>query len=282
MKSNTTILAGTAALSSLAIVFDYALKYSNLKIPFPWLPYLKFDFTGIPIVISALLFGLIPGMFTSAVASVAILARSGDILGSTSKGLAEFSTIIGMLIGLRMFRRFRAVTSISIGLASRVLIMTLVNLAFVYTGLLLIPSSYKQAASTWVLIVGIFNLAEGAISAVGGYVVFEAIETRAPSLVKRSYEEAFHRAVCKKIVARYFLKLSIRHGSNRSLITYYFARSSLMRTRVRLKGSTIEHMKALPFVGIRIVARPICTGLSLLTSPIQLRGHYLISSTCSP
>ena len=191
-------MAGTAALSSLAIVFDYALKYSNLKIPFLWLPYLKFDFTGIPIVISALLFGLIPGMFTSAVASAGILARSGDILGSTSKGLAEFSTIIGMLIGLRMFRRFRAVTSISIGLASRVLIMTIVNLAFVYTGLLLIPSSYKQAASTWVLIVGIFNLAEGAISAVGGYVVFEAIKTRAPSLVKRSHEEASQRGVCKK------------------------------------------------------------------------------------
>jgi len=198
MKLDTTTVAGTAALSSLAIVFDYALKYSNLKIPFPWLPYLKFDFTGIPIVISALLFGLIPGIFTSAVASVGILARSGDILGSTSKGLAEFSTIIGMLIGLRMFRRFRAVTSISIGLASRVLIMTLVNLAFVYTGLLLIPSSYKQAASTWVLIVGIFNLAEGAISAVGGYVVFEAIKTRAPSLVKRSHEEASQRGRLQK------------------------------------------------------------------------------------
>ena len=191
MRSNAKIVAGTAALSSLAVVFDYALKYSNLKIPFPWLPFLKFDFTGIPIVVSALLFGLIPGIFTSVVASVGILARSGDMIGSTSKGLAEFSTIIGMLMGLRIFRRFRAVSSISIGLTSRVLIMTVVNLALVYTGLLLLPSVYGQAAYSWVLMVGTFNLAQGAISAVGGFVVFEAIKKRAPSLIKEIPKQAF-------------------------------------------------------------------------------------------
>jgi riboflavin transporter FmnP len=191
MKSNAKVVAGTAALSSLAVVFDYALKYSNLKIPFPWLPFLKFDFTGIPIVISALLFGLIPGIFTSVVVSVGILARSGDMIGSTSKGLAEFSTIIGMLIGLRIFRRFRDVSSVSIGLISRVLIMTVVNLALVYTGLLLLPSVYGQAAYAWVLIVGTFNLAQGAISAVGGFVFFEAIKKRAPSLIKKSPKQAF-------------------------------------------------------------------------------------------
>ena len=169
------IVAGTAVLSSLAVVFDYALKYSNLKIPFPWLPYLKFDFTEVPIVISALLFGLIPGISASVVVSIDILARSGDVIGSTSKGLAEFSTIIGMYIGLRIFCRFRAFGSISIGLTSRVLIMSAVNLLFVYTGLILLPSVYKQTASTWILIVGAFNLAQGIISAVGGFVVFETI-----------------------------------------------------------------------------------------------------------
>jgi riboflavin transporter FmnP len=198
MKLDTTILAGTAALSSLAVVFDYALKYSNLKIPFPWLPYLKFDFTGIPIVVSALLFGLIPGIFTSAVASVAILARSGDIIGSTSKGLAEFSTIIGMLIGLKMFSRFRPISSVSTGLASRVLIMTVVNLALVYTGLVLLPSVFNQAAFAWVLTVGLFNVAEGAISAVGGYVVFQAIKIRAPYLIERSNKRRFSASVGEK------------------------------------------------------------------------------------
>jgi hypothetical protein len=62
--------------------------------------------------------------------------------------------------------------------------MTIVNLAFVYTGLLLLPSLYEDSLMTWVLIVGAFNLAQGAVSAVGGYPVFEMIRKRAPSLVE--------------------------------------------------------------------------------------------------
>jgi riboflavin transporter FmnP len=185
MKWNTTTLAGTATLSALVVILDYALKYSNLKIPFPLLPYLKFDFTGIPIVISALLFGLFPGILTSAVAFVAILTRSGDLIGSSTKGLAELSTILGMATGFKLFGRFRRTGSVSIGLTSRVLIMTFVNLVFLYTGLLLLPSLYKDALMTWVLIVGAFNLAQGAVSAVGGYLVFEMIRKRAPSLIER-------------------------------------------------------------------------------------------------
>jgi riboflavin transporter FmnP len=185
MKWNTTTLAGTATLSALVVILDYALKYSNLKIPFPLLPYLKFDFTGIPVVISALLFGLFPGILTSAVAFVAILTRSGDLIGSSMKGLAELSTILGMATGLKLFGRLRRTGSVSIGLASRVLIMTIVNLMFLYTGSLLLPSLYEDALVTWVLIVGAFNLAQGAVSAVGGYLVFEMIRKRAPSLIER-------------------------------------------------------------------------------------------------
>jgi riboflavin transporter FmnP len=185
MKWKTTTLAGTATLSALVVILDYALKYSNLKIPFPLLPYLKFDFTGIPVVISALLFGLFPGILTSAVAFVAILTRSGDLIGSSMKGLAELSTILGMVTGFKLSGRLRTIGSVSIGLASRVLIMTIVNLVFLYTGSLLLPSLYKDALLTWVLIVGAFNLAQGAVSAVGGYLVFEMIRKRAPSLIER-------------------------------------------------------------------------------------------------
>jgi riboflavin transporter FmnP len=54
MKLSTRTLAGTAVLAALVVVFDYTLKYANLKIVFPWLIYLKFDFTGVPIVLSLL------------------------------------------------------------------------------------------------------------------------------------------------------------------------------------------------------------------------------------
>jgi riboflavin transporter FmnP len=76
LKTDAKTLAGTAILGTLVVVFDYSLKYSGFKIPFPWLPYLKFDFTGVPIVLFLLSFGLASGITTSAVALLAILARA--------------------------------------------------------------------------------------------------------------------------------------------------------------------------------------------------------------
>ena len=76
--------------------------------------------------------------------------------------------------------------------------MTVVNLALVYTGLVLLPSVFNQAAFTWVLTVGLFNVAEGAISAVGGYVVFQAIKIRAPYLIERSNKRRFSASVGEK------------------------------------------------------------------------------------
>ena len=114
---STTTLASIAVLGALVVVFDYSLKFSGFKIPFPWLPFLKFDFTGIPIVLSAIIHGLGAGTITSAVAFLAILARSGDVVGASMKGLAEFSTVLGMslvLIRLRG-RRFSIFVSYVIG-----------------------------------------------------------------------------------------------------------------------------------------------------------------------
>ncbi len=89
-------------LAALVVVFDYALKFSGLKIPFPWLPFLKFDFTGVPIALALLLYGLSSGATTSVVASLAILARSGDLVGATMKAIVEFSTVSGIAICLRL------------------------------------------------------------------------------------------------------------------------------------------------------------------------------------
>lgn len=186
MKISTKTLAGTATLAALVVVFDYTLKYSNLKIPFPWLPYLKFDFTGIPVVLSALLFGFVPGIITSVVACVAILARSGDALGSSMKGLAEFSTILGMAIGLRLFSRFRVVVSSVLGITSRVLVMVAANLLLIYGGVLLLPSAYADVSLLWALLIGMFNVLQGSLSVAGGCLVYEALRKRAPSLIRKT------------------------------------------------------------------------------------------------
>ena len=99
-ERNTVRLTGTAVLAALAIVFDYALKFSGLKIPFPWMPFLKFDFTGVPIVTAFLMFDFTSGAFTSIVAALGIIARSGDLIGGIMKGIAEVSTVAGLAGGV--------------------------------------------------------------------------------------------------------------------------------------------------------------------------------------
>jgi len=180
-----TVLAGTAILAALVVVFDYTVKYSGLKVPFPWLPILKFDFTGIPIILSLLLFGLVPGAFTSVIAVLAILARSGDFVGSSMKGLAEFLTVFGMFLGLKMATKFRLPFSFCLGIATRVFVMMLVNLGLIYMGLMRFPPSYSEIPSLLIiLLTGVFNVIQGAISIIGGYFIYEAIKRRSPSLAE--------------------------------------------------------------------------------------------------
>jgi riboflavin transporter FmnP len=161
-------------LAALVVVFDYALKFSGLKIAFPWLPMLKFDFTGVPIALSLILYGLSAGATTSIVASVAIIARSGDVVGAVSKAIAEFSTVLGIAIGLRLPSRWRMVLSVVVGVALRVLVMSATNLIVlpVYYG-----TPYNVVVGLMPMI-GVFNAIQGTITVLLGYFLNEAYVRR--------------------------------------------------------------------------------------------------------
>ena len=170
----TVRLTGTAVLASLVLVFDYTLKFSGLKIPFPWLPFLKFDFTGVPIALSLLLYGLPSGGVTSAVACLGIIARSGDVIGSLMKGLAEFSTILGMALSLGLSHRWRRLLSLAAGLSLRVFTMSVLNLV-------VLPNYYGMPYSVVVGLlpmVGVFNAMQGGITVLLGYFLYEAYTRR--------------------------------------------------------------------------------------------------------
>ncbi len=183
MKAHTTTLAGTAVLGALVVIFDYTLKFSGFKIVFPWLPFLKFDFTGIPIVLCLLLYGLAPGTTTSAVAFLAILFRSGDVIGSSMKALAEFSTILGMTFSLKLTKKssLNRLISIILGVTLRVTTMLITNL-------IVLPNFYGIPFNEALLLsplIGVFNLIQGFISMSAGYLIYEAIAKRAPSLIPK-------------------------------------------------------------------------------------------------
>lgn len=175
-------LTGTAILAALVIVFDYTLKYSGLKIPFPWMPFLKFDFTGIPIVVSLMMFGLPSGGFTSTVASLGIIARSGDIVSGLMKGFAEFSTVAGMAVGLRLMGSdqdsvmTKGVSYVT-GVLARIIVMSLWNLV-------VLPYYYGMpfdAVVGMLPMLAVFNGMQGTITVVVGYTLYEAYKRRALS-----------------------------------------------------------------------------------------------------
>lgn len=184
MRISTTTLARTAVLGALVVVFDYTLKFSGFKIPFPWLPSLKFDFTGIPVVLSLLLIGLESSVITSSVAFLAILVRSGNIVGSSMKALAELSTVFGMFLGLESLRKMphlKKPFSFILGCTVRVLIMVPANL-------LVLPVYYGTPFPTVVLmspLLAAFNLFHGLLSMFGGYLIYEALIRRVPSIASK-------------------------------------------------------------------------------------------------
>lgn len=181
MESKT--LAGSAVLSALVVVFDYSIKFSGLKIPFPWLPFLKFDFTGAPIILSTLLYGITPGATTSTVAFLAILVRSGDLIGASMKALAEFTTTLGITLShtTPITQKHHKTAALLLGVTSRSATMALANL-------LILPAYYKIPLPTTITLLPLitaFNAAQGAISLLLGHLLYTIITHRTPLAPKK-------------------------------------------------------------------------------------------------
>lgn len=192
MANKTLTLAGTAILAALVVVFDYSFKYSGLKIVYPWLPYLKFDFTGVPILLSLHLFGFYSSAFTSAIAFLAIFARSGDFIGASMKALAEFSTATGAALALKLFPKCRRIAPLILGVLFRCVIMFFANLLVLP---LFTPLSFLQVLAVSPL-VAVFNAIQGSISIFGGFLIYEAVKKRIPSIFPKNLttiSEAFHK-----------------------------------------------------------------------------------------
>ena len=180
----TVRLTGTAILAAMVIVFDYTLKFSGLKIPFPPMPYIKFDFTGVPIMLSYFLYGMPSAGTTSLVALLGIFMRNPSALVDASmKGIAEFTTALGAAIGVKitgdrtLSSPLKRSVSIATGLVIRILVMSVCNL-IVLPGYRGVPFS---VAVGLIPMLGVFNGMQGAISAILGYTIYAAYVRRVAS-----------------------------------------------------------------------------------------------------
>lgn len=179
-QSDTIKLSGTAVIAALVIVFDYTLKYSGLKLPFPWYPNIKFDFTGVPIALCLFLYGFPSSLTASIVAGVGIIFRSGNLISAFMKVVAELSTVTGIHLGRNILKESNQNKMKFIpwflGLISRVLMMSIANLY-------VLPNVYHLPLEVTIgllPLIGIFNLIQGIINIGLGYFLFEAVKLRLP------------------------------------------------------------------------------------------------------
>lgn len=182
--SKTARLTGTAMLAAMVILFDYTLKYSGLKIPFPPMPYIKFDFTGVPIMLSYFIYGLPSAGTTSLVALLGIFMRKpSGLIDASMKGIAEFTTALGVALGVKLVgdrtlsSPIARGVSIAAGLILRILVMSVCNL-IVLPGYRGVPYSVTLGLLP---LLGVFNGMQGAISAILGYTLYAAYTRRVTS-----------------------------------------------------------------------------------------------------
>ena len=158
MKSAMSIHRRLSLLISAASIFGALaaiLAILPLSIPYPPIPYLKFDLAEIPVMIALLCFGPISGI-GSALIYWAILLWVGEFspIGPSMKFLAVFSMLIGLWIGVKIFKESRLMLFLSflLGIFLRIVSMSAMNYLIVY---LLFPDFMGLAARTISLVLGI-------------------------------------------------------------------------------------------------------------------------------
>jgi len=182
-KRKSIFIAGTAILGATVAVLDWLSKTFSLKVPFPLLIVLRFDVIGIPAAMAYFLFGPLSGVIACLVAFLSISFRNP--FSGFLKSLAELATIVGAFLILRVrsppvLHKYKKIFAGISSVALRVVIMAVVNV-------LLLPvflSSFYTTETVIALlpVFCIFNAIQGVISIAGGFLVYEAIMLRLPSL----------------------------------------------------------------------------------------------------
>ena len=178
-RRKSVFIAGTAILGAVVVVLDLGVR---LKVPFPPLGFMKVDVLGIPMMLSYFLFGFVSGFITSLVAWLSISSR--DAFSGFMKFAAEFSTIVGVYIVLRARNPsnawWKALAMVS-GVLTRVVVMAIANIMLLPV---FMPAFYATYDAVIVLVplISLFNAIQGAVSVFGGFLFYEAVVIRLPSL----------------------------------------------------------------------------------------------------
>lgn len=198
---DTRSIALSAVFSALSVM----LTMINITIPFPLLPYLKFDFSEIPVTTAFFLVGPQYALLSTAIYWIVLTIRAGDILGPAMKMVGVASMIIGLWVGAKITKgndlKQMITSGTVIGIILRVITMSIFNYA-VFTviapfyldyaaGLIaalgLPTTTAFQTILYALLLTGIYNLLHTVLSLVPAVFVSEASLNRMPYIAANSW-----------------------------------------------------------------------------------------------
>lgn len=155
-------VAAASLLGALAALWEI-IPGPPFDIPFPISPpRISWDLTGIPMMISLLSYGTIPGVYTSLIGCSIIFLR-GNVAGGIFKLVAELSTLLGFVL-LKKGIVAKSVLAITL----RVAVMTVTNY-------FLLPFFYSMPGSTvvgFLVPIALFNLMQALINIIPAYLIY--------------------------------------------------------------------------------------------------------------
>ncbi len=190
--SNTFKIATIATLAALAAAFGLM----RLAIPYPLMPFLKFDLAEIPDIVSFMIVGPSGGLVTALIHWFVLNLKGGGmapVVGPLMKLMAISSMMLGLYIGAKMAegrgRKAMLVGMVGWGIVIRVVVMGLVTFLLYYA---IMPETYipfaekmlgalglkvegaLQVALYTVLLTSVFNALHVPLSVLPAAVVAEA------------------------------------------------------------------------------------------------------------
>jgi len=175
----------TVAITAVFAALTVALNLSPFKIPAPYAPFLYYQIWEIPIVTAFLLFGPTIGVAITVVNTVTLLVLFPGALPIGP--ICNLVAILGMLLGIYVARwitvRYSseekevvsASLSTAFGIILRVIIMSIVNWAFLRYPPPLGFSMSEEAVRTMLPIIGFFNATLALYTIPAGYILARAV-----------------------------------------------------------------------------------------------------------
>lgn len=157
----TREVAAASLLGALAALWEI-IPGPPFDIPFPLYTRISLDLTGIPMMISLLSYGTIPGVYTSLIGCSIIFLR-GNVPGGIFKLVAELSTLLGFVL-----LKKGIVAKSVLAITSRVAVMTVANY-------FLLPFFYGMSGSYVVGLlvpIAIFNVIQALINIIPAYLIY--------------------------------------------------------------------------------------------------------------